>query len=206
LGFYFHRIPTLIQKVFPNHLWFIPNTDNKIYLTFDDGPSPQATNFVLESLAYHQAKATFFWLGESAKKHPNLVLKAQKEGHRMANHGYAHLDGWKISREKYEANESRGKEVLKEITPNDLFLFRSPYGHFRKGQKDVMWSLMSGDFDSLLSKEICLKRLISKIRSGDIVVFHDNEKSFEKLKWVLPKFLKYCQEAGFKFDLIPERI
>lgn len=202
MGFYFHRIPTLIQNLFPSHIWRISNFNNNIYLTFDDGPDPEATEFVLNTLDEFQAKATFFCLGINVEQHANMIQKMVGAGHQVANHGYQHLDGWKISKREYLENRRRGEVSLKNVVGSDKFQFRPPYGHFKSDQPTVLWSLMSGDFDPKLSKEKCLSILIAEVRKGDIVVFHDNEKSLNKLKWVLPRFLEHCKAEGYEFDLI----
>ncbi|WP_084370838.1 polysaccharide deacetylase family protein [Reichenbachiella faecimaris] len=175
----------------------------KIYITFDDGPTPGVTDFVLKTLKEYVSQATFFCLGQQVEKCPSLVTQIFHDNHLIANHGYAHLDGWKISKVDYENNLSRGEEVLNKLIERSERLFRPPYGHFRTNKPTVLWSLMSGDFDGKLSKEKCLSNLISKMRSGDIIVFHDNLKSIEKLQWVLPRFLNHCKEEGFGFDIIP---
>lgn len=203
MGFYFHRIPTIVQKFFPKHLWRIPDSNLVLYLTFDDGPTSKSTDFILNTLNEYQAKATFFCLGKQVKTHPDLVQKIQLAEHRIANHGYEHLDGWKISKSEYLQNVKKGEQVLVKSIGDQNMLFRPPYGHFRSRQAVVLWTLMSGDFDPDLPKEKCLSILKSRIRPGDIIVFHDNAKSYDKLSWVLPRFFTYCREKGFRFEVIP---
>ncbi|WP_422359311.1 polysaccharide deacetylase family protein [Reichenbachiella sp.] len=204
MGFYLHRIPSFFHFLFPRHLWRLPNKDNKIFLTFDDGPIPEVTDFVLKSLGEYSVSATFFLLGEQIEKHQDLIQKIKNAGHQLANHGYSHLDGRKISRQTYFENKKRGQAIIDEFDGSSLF--RPPYGRFKKGDGVVLWSLMAGDFDKTLSNEKCLKVLKSKTKSGDIIVFHDNEKSINKLKWVLPRYLQYCVDQGFKFGLIDQEI
>lgn len=204
MGFYFHRIPLLLQRLLPNHVWSIPNHEKRIFLTFDDGPVPGATDFVLDTLKEYGALASFFCLGQQAETNPLLTHRILAEGHVLGSHGYQHLDGWKISRQAYQGNLTKGKRAIQAVSGQGKLLFRAPYGHFRGGKPSVMWSLMSGDFDSGLTKEKCLSRLVDFTRSGDVVVFHDNEKSHEKLKWVLPKYLQYCVDQGFQFALLPQ--
>ncbi|MEP2023157.1 MAG: polysaccharide deacetylase family protein [Reichenbachiella sp.] len=206
MGFYFHRIPSLFQKLFTHHIWTIPNSSNEIYLTFDDGPTPKVSEQILHILAEYNVVGTFFCLGKNLKNQERLIEKMYTQGHQLANHGFEHLDGWKISKEEYFDNQKRGEQTLNEYSSNNKIAFRPPYGHFRGGKSAVLWSLMSGDFDDKLSKEECLSQLISKTKSGDIIVFHDNEKSFDTLKWVLPKFLDFCKEQGFTFGVIPNSL
>lgn len=202
MGFYFHRIPSFIKTSFSNHIWDRPCSEKKIYLTFDDGPTPEGADFILDVLTERKALATFFCLGEQVSKYPELVKKIDEQGHLLANHGYRHLDGWTVSKKVYLDNKNKGDLELSQVIEGEQRLFRAPYGHFRKGESTVMWSLMSGDFDNNLSKEKCLSLLTSMTRSGDIIVFHDNKISFEKMKWVLPRYLEYCVRKGFQFDLI----
>lgn len=144
-------------------------------------------------------------LGEQVDRYTDLVAKVHASEHAVGNHGYKHLDGWKESKQDYEENLLRGEQALSNVLVQTEWRFRPPYGHFRRGTSVVMWTLMSRDFDPGLSKETCLSALIAKTQSGDVVVFHDNEKSFGKLQWVLPRYLKYCQDVGFEFDVIPFR-
>lgn len=204
MGFYFHRIPSLVQFLFPKHIWRLPNSENRIFLTFDDGPNPEATEFVLNLLEQYSIKATFFLLGEQVEKHDELVKRMKVEGHCIANHGYSHLDAKRISTEEYFSNKNKGQSLIDQMGGSTIF--RPPYGRFHKGDQTMLWSLMAGDFDSKLTKEKCLKKLQKNTRSGDIIVFHDNLKSLDKLKWVLPKYLQSCLDQGFRFGLIDDEL
>ncbi|WP_420580671.1 polysaccharide deacetylase family protein [Reichenbachiella sp.] len=204
MGFYFHRIPRIFQYLFPRQLWHVPNFENKIFLTFDDGPTPEVTDFVLSTLQEYSVKATFFLLGEQLENHIELAKRMRAFGHQLANHGYKHLDGKELTTNEYFANKNKGQDLIKTFNENPLF--RPPYGWFKRSDRTVVWSLMAGDFDGNLNKEKCLAMLKTKTRVGDIVVFHDNEKSFDKLKWVLPRYLQFCVDQGFQFDLIPQEL
>ncbi|UXX78892.1 polysaccharide deacetylase family protein [Reichenbachiella carrageenanivorans] len=185
-------------------MWRVPSKKKQVFLTFDDGPVGIATDFVLQTLKEFKVPATFFCLGQQVEAYPSLTQRIIAEGHLLGNHGYHHLDGWKISKQVYQDNLTKGNHAIRSVSGQDSLRFRAPYGHFRGRTSSVMWSLMSGDFDLQLTKEKCLNRLISLTRSGDIIVFHDHEKSHEKLKWVLPKYLKYCIDQGFQFELLPQ--
>lgn len=204
MGFYLHRIPRLIQFLYKKHIWRLPNNENKIFLTFDDGPTPEVTDFVLDSLEKYSIPATFFFLGEQVEKNRDLSSRVIASGHHVANHGYSHLDARNLSLEEYCTNKESGQVLIEDLGGSTLF--RPPYGRFKKDDQCVLWSLMAGDFDKNLSKEKCLKVLKTKTRSGYIIVFHDNQKSFEKLKWVLPRYLEYCVEKGLRFGLIDEEL
>lgn len=147
-------------------------------------------------------KGTFFCLGRNLVQNQALGQRIVDEGHLLANHGYEHLDGWRVSKSAYMENIMNGAKEVAALQPDSEPFFRPAYGHFRRMSNEVMWSLMSGDFDSRLTKEKCLNTLIEETRAGDIVLFHDNKKSFRKLQWVLPRYLDFCQDQGFVSELI----
>ncbi|HUM52392.1 MAG TPA: polysaccharide deacetylase family protein [Chitinophagales bacterium] len=202
---YFVHTPYIIKKLFSQFVWDLPNAENKIYLTFDDGPHPEITPWILEQLKKYDAKATFFCLGENAKKYSEIVKRMKANDHAVGSHGDAHLDGWKISKNEYEQNVLTGKDTLENITNVKIDLYRPPYGKFKhkviQEQTTVMWSLMPGDFDISINPETCFSRL-KKTKSGDIIVLHDNDKSWKLLEYCLPKFLEYCREKNFILDKI----
>ena len=128
---YFVRTPYIIKKLFPQLIWDLPNDENKIYMTFDDGPHPEITPWILEQLEKYDAQATFFCLGENANKFPEIILKIRASGHSIGSHGNAHLNGWKISKNEYEQNIINGKNTLEEIINEEVNLYRPPYGKFK---------------------------------------------------------------------------
>lgn len=195
----FIRTPWFFTSFFKKIIWNKPNNDHSIFLTFDDGPHPKITPWLLELLQQKKAKATFFCLGEQAEKYPQLIQQIVAEGHTLGNHGYKHLDGWKINYQNYIDNAEKGKAVLEAIVQQNIKWFRPPYGKFRNSNigNVVLWSLMPRDFDQSISKEKCLKN-IQQAKSGDIIVLHDNEKSFSHLKYILPLFLE--QNRKFLFQ------
>jgi peptidoglycan/xylan/chitin deacetylase (PgdA/CDA1 family) len=196
--------------IFPKLLWHKPNRKNEIYLTFDDGPNSQVTNYVLEVLNAHCIKATFFCLGKHINDNQEVVNRIVDEGHGIGMHGFEHLDGWKVSRTAYQQNVKEGQNALDAISNSSHYLYRPPYGHiplkemFSHSQmiKTVMWSVLAGDFDGKLSKEKCLQRIRKNTKSGDIIVLHDNEKSFDTLQYVLPRYLQSCLDNGFIFKTL----
>ena len=204
---YFVKTPWWLKKFYPNRVWNIDTNGKIIYLSFDDGPHPVATPFVLDKLKKYNAKATFFCIGKNVVAHPDIYKRILNEGHQVGNHTQNHLNGWKTNTETYLADVA---EASIHINSN---LFRPPYGRIKalqvkgintglqnQSSKIVMWDVLSGDFDESLSKEKCLKNVISKTKTGSIVVFHDSEKALSKLEYCLPLFLQAYAAKGFVFD------
>lgn len=181
-----------------------------MFLTFDDGPIPGPTEFVLEELAKFDAKATFFCVGDNVRKHQDIFQKVVDAGHRIGNHTYNHINGRKTSFEDYLANVAKCQEVLPAKVCGESKLFRPPYGMFTQKQKEalrkkydvVMWEVLSADFSRAVSKEKCLRKSIKHSRAGSIIVFHDSLKTIEKLKYVLPRFLEHFSKLGYTFETL----
>jgi peptidoglycan/xylan/chitin deacetylase (PgdA/CDA1 family) len=208
MSFYWIKTKQLIKKLFCNYIWDLPNTKNKIYLTFDDGPIPEITEWVLDELKKHEVKATFFCIGNNIQKHPKLFEKVIQEGHSIGNHTFNHLNGWKATTEEYLENVKLCELAMPNQKTN---LFRPPYGKIKTeqskqlrqlGYKIIMWDVLSADFDQTISPEQCLKNVVSNVKSGSIIVFHDSVKASHNLKFALPKTLELLKEKGFEFDLI----
>ncbi len=205
---YWTRTPRWIQKLFPKIVWSIPNVENKIYLTFDDGPS-SAIHFILNELQQRGVKATFFCLGQNLVQ-DGTANEIIQQGHQLANHGYDHQGGWRVGLKPYVESVDKCQAQLESFSQSGKKLFRPPYGRFglrqylqlKKRYQVVMWSLMTGDFDQNIETEDRVRQLIEKTRSGDVIVFHDNEKSLDNLKKMLPVYLDACLARGFVFDLI----
>lgn len=203
---YLVRTPNFIQKLFPNFIWKLPAEDKVVYLTFDDGPIPGVTPWVMEQLAQYNAKATFFCVGENAKKHSSILKSLRNAGHSIGNHTYNHLSGWQTDNVTYLRNVRKGAHAVKSE------LFRPPYGRVKPSQakflnrhyRVVMWDILSGDFDPELSKEQCLSNVIKNTKQGSIIVFHDSLKAKEKLEYVLPKALEYLSQQGYRFEALAE--
>jgi peptidoglycan/xylan/chitin deacetylase (PgdA/CDA1 family) len=207
-----HWIKTswIIKKLFSNYIWDLPNTGNKVYLTFDDGPIPEITEWVLEELKTHKSKATFFCIGDNIEKHPEIFKKVISEGNAIGNHTFNHLNGWKTTTESYIENFLRCEKSIQKFAIKPK-LFRPPYGKIkttqakeirRLGYKIIMWDVLSADFDQKLSKEECLENVLSNIESGSIIVFHDSIKAFKNLEYVLPRTLAYLEKNNFICDII----
>lgn len=201
---YLVKTPKFIQNLFPNFIWKIPSREKVIYLTFDDGPIPEVTPWVLKTLKQFNAKATFFCVGENVKKHPEVYQEELAQGHSVGNHTYNHLNGWSTENISYFHNIRHCANLVKSV------LFRPPYGRLMPKQAQflqrhyriIMWDVLSGDFDPKISQEQCLDNVKIKTKPGSIVVFHDSLKSFEKLQFVLPKVLQYFTEKGFRFEAL----
>jgi len=219
---YLKKISTLGKFLCPSLLWNLPKTGNTLYLTFDDGPIPEITPWVLALLKEYHAKATFFCIGENISKHPEIFEQILAEGHNVGNHSFNHLNGWKTPISTYIENVEKAEKIIFEKseardrnqgnrTKKNLKLFRPPYGKITpkqinnlqgQGFKIVMWEVISGDFDVNISPENCLNNVLKNSKPGSIVVFHDSIKASEKLKDVLPKVLEYYHQKGFEFKAI----
>jgi peptidoglycan/xylan/chitin deacetylase (PgdA/CDA1 family) len=201
------------MRIFSKYTWRFSISKKEIYLTFDDGPTPEITTFVLNELKKHNAKATFFCIGKNISTHPEIFKQIIKEDHSVGNHTQNHLNGWKTKTQDYIKNTSEVQRTLQlsNFKTLKLNLFRPPYGKIKqkqakyllsKGYKIIMWSVLSGDFDTNLSKEKCLQNVLKNTSNGSIVVFHDSVKAAEKIKYVLPKVLEYFSKRGFEFKAI----
>ena len=180
-----------------------------IYLTFDDGPTPIVTSWVLETLKQYNAKATFFCIGNNIKKHPELFRKIINDNHKVANHTYYHEKGWKTKNQDYLNSIIHTEKLICKMDSNNKSkLFRPPYGQIRKSQgkaliemgyEIIMWSVLTQDWKSSLSNEKCFKKTIKSIKNGSIIVFHDSLKAEDKLRYLLPRVLKHFSRKGFNF-------
>jgi len=208
---YFKNISKLGRVLYPSLLWNMPRDSKTIYLSFDDGPHPEITPWLLNLLNTHRAKATFFCVGENSHKFPQIFQQLISEGHSFGNHTYNHLKGWKTSTAKYLENVREAEEIISKFSRNtgSQKLFRPPYGKIKPSQsralqqlnyKIVMWDSLSADFDPTISAEQCYKNVIENTKAGSIVVFHDSEKASEKLRIVLPRVLEYYSQRGFSFN------
>lgn len=205
MKFYTIKTPSIIQRVFSNYRWRFSSVPKEIYLTFDDGPTPEITTFVLNELKKHQAKATFFCIGKNVKKHSTIYERIKKEGHSVGNHTHNHLNGFRTNNINYIENIQQAEKLIESN------LFRPPYGRLKssqarsiigKGYKIIMWDVLSGDFDTTITPEKCLKNVLDKTTNGSIVVMHDSEKAKDKIFYTLPKILSYYQEKGYLFKAI----
>lgn len=210
---FFAKMPFWIRLLFPRYVWRLPTPEQVVYLTFDDGPHPQVTPFVLDSLKAYEAKATFFCIGKNVAEYPEVYQRILAEGHAVGNHTQNHLNGWKTDTENYIRNVAAAATLIESN------LFRPPYGRISRAQAQlvpsamrrpdariIMWDVLSSDYDQSLPPAQCLARVLNNCRPGSIVVFHDSEKAFPNLKEVLPVVLKELSARGFKFYAIGEGV
>ncbi len=223
---YLVTTPKILRAYYPSNLiWDIATTEKILYLTFDDGPHPIITPFVLETLKQNNAKATFFCIGKNVMNNKATYEQILAGGHAVGNHTSHHLNGWQTSTYVYL------KDVSFAATKIQSNLFRPPYGRISKTQikeltvagwglpfynigtqqqevadhfKIIMWSVLSGDFDIKLSKEACLKNVVNNAKPGSIIVFHDSEKALERMEFALPKVLQHYSSLGYRFEVIPQ--
>lgn len=220
---YLIKTPLLLKKIYPkNLLWNKSRVDKIIFLTFDDGPIPIVTPWVLKTLKNFDAKATFFCIGDNIIKHPEVYEQLKADGHQIGNHTFNHLKGWITDDKTYLENYLK----CQQLTQTNLF--RPPYGRIKRSQikliekqnlsheindfdqsqisnlksQIVMWDVLSGDFDINLSPEKCLKNVLKHTKNGSIVVFHDSLKAWERLEYVLPKALAYWVKQGYQFKIL----
>ena len=207
--FYFVKTPGWLKKIYDSYIWSIQPSDKILYLTFDDGPHPEATAFVLKELKKYNVLATFFCIGKNVVAYPEIYKQIIQEGHSVGNHTYNHLNGWKTKNEDYLNDIALASNKI------DSYLFRPPYGritsfqakNLRKVMKDkvpkvIMWDVLSGDFDTSCSHQQCLANVLFASVPGSIVVFHDSEKAFPRLEYTLPKILRYFSEKGYLFKAL----
>jgi len=201
-----------LKQFYPGCIWKIPVTEDILYLSFDDGPDPEITPWVLDVLKTFNAKATFFCVGKNVRDYPQIYSRILEEGHRTGNHSFSHLNGWKVPNKEYIDDIIKAREYI------DSTLFRPPYGRISSFQRKlltgksesrnklfdiIMWDVLSGDFDLSMTAEKCKENVIKNAEKGSIVTFHDSRKAFPRLKEALPKVMEYFSEKGFRFETIP---
>lgn len=195
--------------MFPQYVWRLPAHRKIVYLTFDDGPHPAITPWVLNELKTYGAAATFFCIGSNVEKYPGVFHSIVQQGHSTGNHTYRHLNGWKTNTNEYLADAATAATLV----PSNLF--RPPYGKIKKAQalgladalqtgaaKVVMWDVLSADYDPRVSPDQCTKNVLKNVSAGSVVVFHDSEKAFRNLKAALPQVLKTLKKEGYEFGKI----
>jgi peptidoglycan/xylan/chitin deacetylase (PgdA/CDA1 family) len=207
---YWIKTPSWLPRLFPKDLiWKMPTEGTPaVYLTFDDGPHPQATAYALEQLKAYDAYATFFCIGRNVAANSALYQRIIEEGHTTGNHTNDHLNGWKTDNWNYLNN------ILKAGKYIDSKIYRPPYGRIKISQalrltkgkqpwKIFMWDILSGDFDTSLSPEECLENVLRHIEPGSIIVFHDSEKAYPRMQYVLPHVLSFCKQRNWALKALP---
>jgi len=200
--------PYIARVAYPRLLWKIPNDSNKIYLTFDDGPIPEVTEWVLNTLDYYNIKATFFCVGDNVRKYPEIFQELKRRGHATGNHTFNHLNSWTTKNHEYLRNVAKSNAIIQSN------LFRPPHGKIRylqtqqlsKKYKIVMWDVLSKDYDRKLSPDDCFENVLRNTEPGSIIVFHDSLKAQKNLMAALPRSIESLLGKGFSFDKIPDAI
>lgn len=211
MDFLWIKTNRIIKQLFSNYIWSIPTSEPKVYLTFDDGPTPEITEWVLEQLKEYNAKATFFCIGNNIEKHPEIFKKVIQEGHTIGNHTFNHVKGWNTTNKMYAEETEQCEQLIQNFSTEALQpkFFRPPYGKIKisqskalrkKGYKIIMWDVLSVDFDPNITPEKCLNNVIDNLENGSIIVFHDSFKAFQNLKYALPKTLGFLKNKGFECE------
>ena len=204
---YLVKSPLLLKWYYPSLVWNKSRSEKVIYLTFDDGPIPVVTDFVLNTLKSFNCKATFFCIGDNISKHPEIFERVKNDGHAIGNHTFNHLKGWKTADDLYISNFQQCQQLTRSN------LFRPPYGRIKKSQisylktinpdlRIIMWDVLSGDFDLNLSPEKCYENVVRHTGNGSIIVFHDSLKAFDRLRFALPAALSFFTKQGYQFHTL----
>lgn len=204
---YLANSPFWLQWLYPSLTWHKSRKEKCVYLTFDDGPIPVVTPFILNTLKNFNAKATFFCIGDNVAKFSEIYTKVLSEGHSVGNHTFNHLRGWNSNNEDYLSNIRKCSGLVNSN------LFRPPFGKIKKSQisairshipdlEIIMWDVLSGDFDTGISQQKCLQNVLSHTKNGSIIVFHDSLKAFQKLEYALPLVLEALSGKGFRFKAL----
>ncbi len=210
---YLKHIPSLVQRYYGDYLWRYETQDPVLYLTFDDGPTPEITQWVAEQLAEYNAKATFFLVGNNVQQYPLLVHQLIDEGHSIGNHTHNHVNGWSSSLKGYLREFLTCQRTIMEYTGASTRLFRPPYGrlthtkakYIKRTHQIVMMDVIAGDFDSSLTADDCFQHVVDNATPGSIVLLHDSQKAWPRLQQLLPDLLAHYHESGYRFGSIPYR-
>lgn len=205
-----YKTPWLLRKLLPGYTWRRETSEKRLFLTFDDGPIPEVTPWVLEQLRKYGAKATFFCVGDNLHQHPEIARQAVAEGHLLANHTYNHLKGWQTPPQEYAANTALCQQEVERLQPSIKKLFRPPYGRISNKQgrqlqssyEIIMWDVLTNDYDQSLSPGGCLRQSIKYTQSGSIIVFHDSLKAKRNMMYALPRFLEHFTRRGYTFETL----
>jgi len=197
---YFKHVPNIVKPLAKDLIFDLPNEDQNLFLTFDDGPHPEITPWVMDELDRFDAKATFFLIGKNVVEYPELLEELLERGHAIGNHSHSHKSGWKTANTDYFSDVEACANHVQST------LFRPPYGeisrsqsvHLKKEYKIILWSDLSADFDAAYTADDCVRFATSKVKSGSIVVFHDSEKAWPRLEAALPRCLEYYSSKRLK--------
>ena len=191
----------LLRWLYPNALWRMDKNDHSVYLTFDDGPIPESTPFILETVRRYNAKATFFMVGENVLRYHDLYNQIVAEGHQVGNHTFNHIGSFKHWTLTYALNIQQANDLIKAhlFRPPHGWMRHSVYWWFQRRYKIVMWDLVTRDYSKWLTADDVVRNVKRYTRNGSIITFHDSLKSIDKLKTALPEALEWLQEQGYEF-------
>lgn len=200
------RLPKLATHYFPNALWRLPGDEKKVVLTFDDGPVPEVTPWVLNLLKGENIKACFFCVGENVKRHPEVYQQIIADGHQTGNHTFNHMQGLKNTDEAFLANVEKAAAYIDStlMRPPHGWMSKSQYQELTKKYEVVMWDLISRDYQEKISPESVVSNVMNFVRPGSIIIFHDSVKAQKNLKPALPVVIKELKQKGYQFTLLPE--
>jgi len=207
----FYKTPSLLKYISKHLIWGLPTSEKCIYLTFDDGPIPHLTEYVLDVLDEFDAKATFFCVGDNIFKYPEVCKKVIQRGNILGNHTYNHLKGWSTGNQEYIDNIDKCQQIIEKYQKmSKKPLLRPPHGQISLNQINllkekysiIMWDILAYDFDDGDTPKKSLERIIRLTKPGSIVVFHDNYKTEAKLKYMLPRYLRSLKGKGFSFKIL----
>lgn len=204
---YLVKSPFWLRLLYPSLTWHKNRKEKSIYLTFDDGPVPVVTSFVLKTLESFDIKATFFCIGDNIIENPGLYHEIVNNGHQVGNHTHNHLNGWQTTDAVYIENIEKCSQLMASS------LFRPPYGSIKKSQisnlksqasnwQIIMWDVLSGDFDQKTSPQKCLENVVKNTENGSVIVFHDSVKAFPRLEFALPRSLEFLKQKGYRFKVL----
>ncbi|MXN91268.1 polysaccharide deacetylase family protein [Flavobacterium sp. Sd200] len=208
---YWVKTHRFIKSLFSSFVWDGPAQNKTVYLTFDDGPVPEATPWVLNVLRQHNIKATFFCIGHNIEKHPDTFMQVVADGHIIGNHTFNHLNGWQNTFKTYIENFKKCEAVIEGRQVVNSKLFRPPYGKIKTAQakavrqmgyKIIMWDVLSADFDQTITPQQCLQNVINNVAPGSIIIFHDSIKASANLRHALPEAIKHLKEKGYEFGVL----
>ena len=190
-----------LRWIYPSALWRMNVTEHSVYLTFDDGPIPESTPFILDTLKEFGIKATFFVVGENVKRHPELLERIVNEGHRVGNHTYNHMGSLRHYVRTYMNNVEKCNLLINSdlFRPPHGWMWIGAYNLLKRRYKIVMWDLVTRDYSHLLNAFDVFRNVVLYARNGSIITFHDSLKSIEKLQYALPASLRYLIDQGYKF-------
>lgn len=201
---FYWKIPKFVERIYKDYEWHGDRSKKTLYLTFDDGPTPEITHKVLDILTQFDAKATFFCLGRNVDRHREIFNAIIENGHKTGNHSYSHLKGWRTPAKMYFHDANLAQKYIKSN------LYRPPYGritglqakYLLKDFRIIMWDVLSHDYNRRIPEKMCLKYVVNSTENGSIVVFHDSVKASRNLLYVLPRYIEFFKEKGYTFESI----